>query len=439
MKCQNLNRSIFFALISLCLCMNSCKEDDRGSNDNIEIITTLNVTAFTATVSGTITGLSYEELNNGRCGVIYTESIDDAQTIFNSWKNYSNNDLCKNKGKAIIKTDGTIEVQITELTPETDYAYCLFFESLNGKTRKTGKIGNLTTGSFKPTFQTPYIDNIRYYDFTLNGGIIMSPTDIKYCEYYVLVSESQDMEKYIQKEIETINDDGTFILKIGNLTNGTKYYYKTCIKIKNAGEYLFSEPYSVSIKSFDEMAVDLGLSVKWASCDFGAQSPEEEGTCYAWGALTQNKKGSLDSYAYYSGGKYINIGTSISGDDRYDIVTKTMGGKWRMPTFNEIEELYNLCNIEVLIGENDLFLNITGTNGNQIQIKEHSKCYTTKVPDVVAPGYTPQPKTTEVFRWTGSLDENNHEKALVFCSVINLQATSEERYQEFPIRPVCDY
>lgn len=114
------------------------------------------------------------------------------------------------------------------------------------------------------------------------------------------------------------------------LTNGTKYYYKTCIKIKNAGEYLFSEPYSVSTKSFDEMAVDLGLSVKWASCDFGAQSPEEEGTCYAWGALTQNKKGSLDSYAYYSGGKYINIGTSISGDDRYDIVTKTMGGKWRM-------------------------------------------------------------------------------------------------------------
>ena len=110
-----------------------------------------------------------------------------------------------------------------------------------------------------------------------------------------------------------------------------------------------------------------------------------------------------------------------------------------MPTFNEIEELYNLCNIEVLIGENDLFLNITGTNGNQIQIKEHSKCYTTKVPDVVAPGYTPQPKTTEVFRWTGSLDEKNHEKALVFCSVINLQATSEERYQEFPIRPVCDY
>lgn len=92
MKYQHLNKSIFFALISLCLCMNSCKEDDRGSNDNIEIITTLNVTAFTATVSGTITGLSYEELNNGRCGVIYTESIDDAQTIFNSWKNYSNTD-----------------------------------------------------------------------------------------------------------------------------------------------------------------------------------------------------------------------------------------------------------------------------------------------------------------------------------------------------------
>ena len=440
MEYQSLNRRITLTLISLSLCMNSCKEDNSISNKNsIDVITTINVTAFTATVSGTITGLSYEELNNGRCGVLYTESINDAQILFNSWKDGINNDLCKTKGKTTIKTDGTIEAQITELTPETNYAYCVFFESLNGKERRIGTIGNLTTISFEPIFQTAYAENVRYYDFILNGNIIISTADKKYCDCYVLISERQDMENYIQKEIETINDDGTFILKIGNLFSGTEYYYKTCIKIKKTGEALFSELYSVTTKGFDEMAVDLGLSVKWASCDFGAQTPEEDGTCYAWGALIPNKKGSLDSYSYYSGGKYINIGTSISGDERYDIIKKTMSGKWRMPSFGEIEELYNSCNIDVVIGDDDLYLKFTGPNGKHILIKEHCNCYTTKLEDVAMPGYTPQPKTTEVFRWTGSLDENNHEKALVFCSVINLQATSEERYQEFPIRPVCDY
>ena len=33
-------------------------------------------------------------------------------------------------------------------------------------------------------------------------------------------------------------------------------------------------------------AVDLGLSVKWASCNVGADSPEEYGGYYAWGDTT---------------------------------------------------------------------------------------------------------------------------------------------------------
>ena len=31
--------------------------------------------------------------------------------------------------------------------------------------------------------------------------------------------------------------------------------------------------------------VDLGLSVKWATCNIGATKPEEYGDYYAWGEL----------------------------------------------------------------------------------------------------------------------------------------------------------
>lgn len=36
--------------------------------------------------------------------------------------------------------------------------------------------------------------------------------------------------------------------------------------------------------------VDLGLSVKWATCNVGATSPHETGNLYAWGGKCHPKK-----------------------------------------------------------------------------------------------------------------------------------------------------
>ena len=48
--------------------------------------------------------------------------------------------------------------------------------------------------------------------------------------------------------------------------------------------------------SVPEGAVDLGLSVKWASCNLGASSPEEFGDYYAWGET--KPKGTYDWSSY---------------------------------------------------------------------------------------------------------------------------------------------
>lgn len=113
--------------------------------------------------------------------------------------------------------------------------------------------------------------------------------------------------------------------------------------------------------------IDLGLSVYWASCNLGAESPEEYGNYYAWGETESKMIYELDNYSYYDKDKeeYINIGYDISGTE-YDAATVNLGNDWRMPTKYEMEELVNKCSWEwTQIGDINGYI-VTGTTGNSI-------------------------------------------------------------------------
>lgn len=108
--------------------------------------------------------------------------------------------------------------------------------------------------------------------------------------------------------------------------------------------------------------VDLGLSVKWATCNVGANTPEEFGDYFAWGE-TQPKEVYNDStYKYYKHNGYNSVGyaeykvTKYCTDSDYGTVdNKTVldleddaahvnwGGAWRMPTMEEQQELRDNC------------------------------------------------------------------------------------------------
>lgn len=51
---------------------------------------------------------------------------------------------------------------------------------------------------------------------------------------------------------------------------------------------------------FEPEAIDLGLSVKWASCNLGAEKPEIFGLQYAWGEIISQEENSSENYKYYS-------------------------------------------------------------------------------------------------------------------------------------------
>ena len=104
--------------------------------------------------------------------------------------------------------------------------------------------------------------------------------------------------------------------------------------------------------------VDLGLSVKWATCNVGASSPSDYGNYYAWGETTTKS-----SYTFNNSRTYNRSVGDISGNPQYDAATANWGKGWRMPTKAEFEELVDKCDWQQ--GGHGGY-KVTGPNGNSI-------------------------------------------------------------------------
>ena len=106
--------------------------------------------------------------------------------------------------------------------------------------------------------------------------------------------------------------------------------------------------------------VDLALpsGLLWATCNVGAESPEEYGDYFAWGETEPKSDYSLDTYKYcndtegYSFSKYVTdseygdygkIDNKTALESSDDAATANWGGSWRMPTYEEWQELCETC------------------------------------------------------------------------------------------------
>ena len=123
-------------------------------------------------------------------------------------------------------------------------------------------------------------------------------------------------------------------------------------------------------------AIDLGLSVKWASFNIGASAPEEVGYRFAWGETEPKNKFSWETYKwcngtetsltkYNSNSEYGSVDNKTTLDEEDDAAHVLYGGHWRMPTRDEANELYTYCEINVnYTDETVTFTSII--NGNTI-------------------------------------------------------------------------
>lgn len=119
--------------------------------------------------------------------------------------------------------------------------------------------------------------------------------------------------------------------------------------------------------------VDLGLSVKWATCNVGANSPIDYGGYYAWGETSTKSHYDWsncfdcldltgDSWGTYRLGGLRDI-TPSSG---YDTALENWGDTWRMPTDVENDELCYNCTWTWTSRNGHNGYTVTGPNGNSI-------------------------------------------------------------------------
>lgn len=81
------------------------------------------------------------------------------------------------------------------------------------------------------------------------------------------------------------------------------------------------------------------LSVKWASFNFGASKPDENGYYYSWGETETKEDYGRSNYKYNSDNPYKN--KILSEED--DVARQLLGEGWGTPTKAEWVELVSSC------------------------------------------------------------------------------------------------
>lgn len=120
------------------------------------------------------------------------------------------------------------------------------------------------------------------------------------------------------------------------------------------------------LKNDQAIAVDLGLSVKWADCNVGGTSEAPVGGLFGWADPTGNKTSHVvGDYVPLSSFLSHAISENISGTE-YDIATVQWGGNWRMPTKKEWKELIDKCKWSKESQFNVMGYRVEGPNGNSI-------------------------------------------------------------------------
>ena len=186
--------------------------------------------------------------------------------------------------------------------------------------------------------------------------------------------------------------------------------------------------------------VDLGLSVKWATCNVGANKPEEYGDYFAWGETEPKSTYSWSTYKWCNGSydtqtKYCTNSSYGTVDNRTvldkedDAASVNWGGSWRMPTKAEQDELRQQCTWT--------WTTQNGVNGYKVTSKSNGNSIF-----LPAAGYRDDSSLNYAgsggYYWSGSLYTDYPTSAYVlYFGSDYVGWYGYNRYYGLSVRPVC--
>ena len=233
------------------------------------------------------------------------------------------------------------------LEPETTYYYRSYV-ILNDEV-SYGQIESFKTLAVSSMIQTLDASDVVLKEATLNA--MLDLTDCKYSsiEYgFELTPEGGQAKTLPANNLA----DKAFSYRDKTLSRNTGYSYNAYVKLDDV--LYKAEPRTLTTLA-PPLLVDLGLSVKWASCNLGASKPSEYGGYYQWAGTEDVSDTSIyldwGNCPYHTGSdaekgwtKYsytVDEKTVLEPMD--DAASVVLGGEWRMPTDNEWNELRMNC------------------------------------------------------------------------------------------------
>ena len=177
----------------------------------------------------------------------------------------------------------------------------------------------------------------------------------------------------------TANSGYTFVnwTENGNVVCSTNTYYFGVVSNRT-----FVANFTANGSGGDHSYVDLGLpsGILWATCNVGADTPEEYGDYFAWGETQPKESYSWSTYQFCNGSE--NTLTKYCNNSEYgyngftdnlivllpedDAATANWGENWRMPTSEEFEELCNSTTVTWVTQNGVNGRLFTASNGNSL-------------------------------------------------------------------------
>ncbi len=184
--------------------------------------------------------------------------------------------------------------------------------------------------------------------------------------------------------------------------------------------------------------VDLGLSVKWASMNVGADKISDHGGYFAWGETDNKDDYTWSAYKHGSSAdnltKYNFMDNGLALEAADDAAAVNWGGAWRMPTGSEWEEL---CSKRNCTWE---WTSIENASGYRITSKKAG--FTDKSIFLPAAGYyrgcSIEGAASSAYYWSSTRNEPFPDRALCLYFIPNFVGTGNNGFRNggFSVRPV---
>ena len=268
----------------------------------------------------------------------------------------------------------TIDTGVLE--PETTYYYRSYI--IQNDEVEYGETKSFKTLAVISMIQTLDASDVYSNEATLNAMLDLTDCNYSSIEYgFEITPEGGQVKTLTAKNLA----DKAFSYRDETLSCNIGYSYTAYVKLDGILYKAETKTFTTPAPPMPSVSVDLGLSVSWASCNLGASKPTEYGGYYQWAGTKDVSDTGIyldwSNCPYHTGSDLKTGWTKYNTESSYgtvdnktvleamdDAASVVLGGKWRMPTIDEWNELLNTGNCSWT------WTTIDGVKGYKVQSKK---------------------------------------------------------------------